>query len=137
MKSWRESEPAAADSDAAPLSLRHILGAPPAETWWDRHRDLLWSFSGWLTSAAVVVSAGYLLWAMMYRHASDTDPFLGLPRPRATSTTAPPLDDARTGVVAAADVVKVARPEPLSVATTAAGMDARSTTVSAAGGTDR
>lgn len=131
MKAWRESEPATADSEIAPLSLRHILGAPPADTWWSQHRNLLWSLSGWLTSAAVVVSAGYLLWAMMYRHASDADPFLGLPRPRATSTTAPPLDERRTEV---AEVLKVVRPEPLSVATTASSVVARSTTVPVNGG---
>ncbi len=125
MKAWRESEPATPDSEIAPLSLRHILGAPPADTWWSSHRNLLWSVTGWLTSAAVVVSAGYLLWAMMYRHTSDADPFLGLPRPRATSTTAAPPDDRRTDV---AEVVKVVRPEPLSVATTATGVAAKSPT---------
>lgn len=133
MKSWRESEPAIADSGPAPLSLRHILGAPPAANWWSRHRNILWSVTGWLTSAAVVVSASYLLWAMMFRHTSDADPFLGLPRPRATSTTAPTADDVPSGVVAA-EAVKVARPEPLTVATMT-GSDARSTTVPAGGGT--
>ena len=133
MKAWRESEPATADSEIAPLSLRHILGAPPVDTWWSQRRNLLWSISGWVTSAAVVVSAGYLLWAMMYRHASDTDPFLGPHRPRATSPLAAPPDDRRSEV---AEVLKVVRPEPLSVATTASNVAARSTTVTVNGGAD-
>lgn len=132
MKSWRESDPAAPAGSDAPLSLRHILGAPPADTWWGLHRATLASVTGWVTSLAVVVSAGYLLWAMMYRHATDHDPFLGLPRPRATSTTAPPVGDRPAD---AADAVKVVRPEPLTVATTASGVEAKSTTVASGGGT--
>lgn len=131
MKAWREPEPATADSEIAPLSLRHILGAPPADTWWSEHRARLWSLTGWVTSAAVVLSAGYLLWAMMYRHASDADPLLGPHRPRATSTLAPPPDDRRTEV---AEVLKVVRPEPLSVASPASSVAARSTTVTVNGG---
>lgn len=131
MTSRRESEPAlAADADA-PLSLRHILGAPPVDTWWSRHRNLLWSFTGWVTSVAVVVSAGYLLWAMMFHHESDADPFLGLQRPRATSTTAAPLDHHAD----VADVVKVVRPEPLTVATTINGVAPEGTTASLGSGT--
>lgn len=132
MKPWRESDPSAPAGADAPLSLRHILGAPPADTWWGLHRTTLASVTGWVTSLAVVVSAGYLLWAMMYRDASDHDPFLGLPRPRATSTTAPPVGDRPADV---ADVVKVVRPEPLTVATTASGVEAKSTTIASGGGT--
>lgn len=131
MKSWRESDPATVAEIDAPLSLRHILGAPPADTWWSLHRNLLWSFTGWVTSVAVVASAGYLLWAMMFHHESDADPFLGLQRPRATSTTAAPLGDQAD----VAEVLKVVRPEPLTVATTTVnGVAAEGTTASLGAG---